>query len=86
MITYRGRRLDGSLAELHQAIDLLDVDTVPESYYLQVIANRVPVPSHTPPVRSTSPTPARPARGSGGPGVANPRHGQQPARPEHVRN
>jgi hypothetical protein len=38
--SYRGRRLDGTLEELQQALDLLDADTVPESYYLQVIAGR----------------------------------------------
>ena len=30
---YRGRRLDGSLAEFHRAVDLLRWDTVPEAVY-----------------------------------------------------
>ena len=37
---YRGRRLDGPVREFHDAVDQLQADTVPESYYLQVIASR----------------------------------------------
>lgn len=40
MTSYRGRRLDGSVLEFHQAIDLLEADTVPESYYQLVMASR----------------------------------------------
>jgi hypothetical protein len=38
--TSRGRRLDGPVREFHAAVDQLQDDTVPESYYLQVIASR----------------------------------------------
>jgi len=59
---YRGRRLDGTLREFHQAVDLLDADTVPESYYLQVIGGR-----------QESAEPAVPKRrGSGGGGEPPP--------------
>jgi hypothetical protein len=37
---YRGRRLAGPVHEFHAAVDQLEDDTVPESYYLQVMASR----------------------------------------------
>jgi hypothetical protein len=55
--SYRARRLDGSIGEFHQAVDLLEADTVPESYYLQVMAGRVergpgqPAPADKPTAR-----------------------------------
>ena len=68
MIAYRGRRLDGPLREFHQAVDLLDADTVPESYYLLVMAGRA-MASHTP---RTSDVEHSGNPDSGGPGVATP--------------
>jgi hypothetical protein len=40
LLAYRGRRLDGPLHEFHQAVDLLEDDTVPLSYYEQVLASQ----------------------------------------------
>ena len=37
---YRGRRLDGPTAEFHAAVDALEADTVPETYYQRVLASR----------------------------------------------
>jgi hypothetical protein len=37
---YRGWWLTGELDDFHQAVDALAADTVPESYYLQVLASR----------------------------------------------
>jgi hypothetical protein len=37
-LSYAGHPLTGSVAELHAAIDALDADTVPESYYQKVLA------------------------------------------------
>jgi hypothetical protein len=37
---YRGYRLDGSVEELHRAVDALERDTVPYAYYLKVLAGR----------------------------------------------
>jgi len=39
-VFYRDIPLDGSLAEFHVAIDLLEEDTVPESYYNKVVASK----------------------------------------------
>jgi hypothetical protein len=39
-LAYRGRRLDGPLAEFHEAVDLLKADTVPQSYYEKVKASQ----------------------------------------------
>jgi hypothetical protein len=38
-IAYRGVPLDGTAAELRRAVDLLEADTVPESYWLKVKAS-----------------------------------------------
>jgi hypothetical protein len=37
--SYAGHPLTGSVAELHAAIDQVDADTVPESYYRKVLAS-----------------------------------------------
>jgi hypothetical protein len=37
---YRGRRLDGPIQHLHAAIDALEADTVPYTYYAKVLADR----------------------------------------------
>jgi hypothetical protein len=38
--SYRGIPLDGTPEELHRAVDLLEADTVPYTYYAKVIANQ----------------------------------------------
>jgi hypothetical protein len=40
-IAYRGVPLDGTAADLHRAVDLLEADTVPESYWRKVKASEV---------------------------------------------
>jgi hypothetical protein len=40
LLRYRGIPLDGTPEQLHRAVDLLDADTVPYTYYLKVIAGR----------------------------------------------
>jgi hypothetical protein len=40
LLTYRGRRLDGSVEEFHMAVDLLEDDDVPHSYYEKVRASQ----------------------------------------------
>lgn len=40
LLTYRGKRLDGPLGEFHDAVDLLEADTVPQTYYEKVLASR----------------------------------------------
>jgi hypothetical protein len=37
---YRGIPLDGTTEQLHRAVDLLEADTVPYTYYAKVIANQ----------------------------------------------
>jgi hypothetical protein len=37
---YRGYRLDGPIQEFHRAMDALERDTVPYTYYLKVLAGR----------------------------------------------
>ena len=39
-LRYRGRRLDGPTTEFHAAVDALEADTVPETYYQRVLASR----------------------------------------------
>jgi hypothetical protein len=39
-LRYRGRRLDGPGREFHAAVDALQADTVPYTYYLKVLAGR----------------------------------------------
>jgi hypothetical protein len=39
-LSYAGYSLTGSVGELYAAIDTLEADTVPESYYRKVIASR----------------------------------------------
>jgi hypothetical protein len=39
-LRYRGHRLDGPVREFHAAIDALEADTVPFTYYLKVLAGR----------------------------------------------
>jgi hypothetical protein len=39
-LRYRGRRLDGPIEHLHAAIDALEADTVPYTYYAKVLAGR----------------------------------------------
>jgi hypothetical protein len=41
-LRYRGVPLDGTPEQLHRAVDLLEADTVPYTYYLKVIASRQP--------------------------------------------
>jgi hypothetical protein len=38
--SYRGIPLDGTSEELHRAVDQLEADTVPYTYYAKVIANQ----------------------------------------------
>jgi hypothetical protein len=40
--SYRGIPLDGTPEQLHRAVDLLEADTVPYTYYAKVIANQRP--------------------------------------------
>jgi hypothetical protein len=37
---YRSIPLDGTREQLHRAVDLLEADTVPYTYYLKVLASR----------------------------------------------
>ena len=47
-LRYRGHRLDGPIQEFHRAVDALERDTVPYTYYLKVLAGRDEPPSeHT---------------------------------------
>ncbi len=39
-LSYAGHPLTGTAEELHAAVDQLDADTVPESYYQKVVASR----------------------------------------------
>lgn len=39
-LRYRGRRLDGPIQQFHAAVDALDQDTVPYTYYAKVLAGR----------------------------------------------
>jgi hypothetical protein len=39
-LRYAGHPLTGSMEELHAAIDQLNADTVPQSYYRNVLAGR----------------------------------------------
>jgi hypothetical protein len=39
-LSYGGHPLTGTAEELHAAVDQLDADTVPESYYQKVLAGR----------------------------------------------
>jgi hypothetical protein len=39
-LRYRGRRLDGHVREFHAAVDALEADTVPFTYYAKVLAAR----------------------------------------------
>jgi hypothetical protein len=39
-LRYRGRRLDGPAWEFHAAVDALQADTVPFTYYAKVLAAR----------------------------------------------
>ena len=39
-LRYRGYRLDGPIQEFHGAVDALERDTVPYTYYLKVLAGR----------------------------------------------
>jgi hypothetical protein len=39
-LRYRGRRLDGPIQHFHTAVDALNHDTVPYSYYAKVLAGR----------------------------------------------
>jgi hypothetical protein len=39
-LRYRGRRLDGPIQQFHAAIDALEADTVPYTYYAKVLAGR----------------------------------------------
>jgi hypothetical protein len=41
-LRYRGIPLDGTPAQLHRAVDQLEADTVPYTYYLKVTASRQP--------------------------------------------
>jgi hypothetical protein len=43
-LRYRGRRLDGPIQQFHAAIDALDQDTVPYTYYAKVLAGRDQAP------------------------------------------
>jgi hypothetical protein len=40
MLRYRGRRLDGPIRHFHAAVDALEADTVPYTYYAKVLAGR----------------------------------------------
>jgi hypothetical protein len=52
--SYRGIPLDGTAEQLHRAVDLLEADTVPYTYYAKVITNQrqreqeEPLGRHTP--------------------------------------
>jgi hypothetical protein len=39
-LRYRGRRLVGPTGAFHAAVDALEADTVPETYYQRVLASR----------------------------------------------
>ena len=39
-LRYRGRRLDGPIQQFHAAVDALEADTVPFTYYAKVLAGR----------------------------------------------
>jgi hypothetical protein len=39
-LRYRSIPLDGTTQQLHRAVDLLEADTVPYTYYAKVIASR----------------------------------------------
>jgi hypothetical protein len=39
-LRYRGRRLDGPIQQFHAAVDALEADTVPYTYYAKVLAGR----------------------------------------------
>jgi hypothetical protein len=39
-LRYRGRRLDGAIQQFHAAVDALQADTVPYTYYAKVLAGR----------------------------------------------
>jgi len=39
-LRYRGQRLDGSIREFHAAVNALQADTVPYTYYAKVLAGR----------------------------------------------
>jgi hypothetical protein len=39
-LRYRGWRLDGPIQQFHAAVDALDQDTVPYTYYAKVLAGR----------------------------------------------
>jgi hypothetical protein len=43
-LRYRGRRLDGPIREFHAAVDALEADTVPYTYYAKVLADRGQAP------------------------------------------
>ncbi|HEX6676018.1 MAG TPA: hypothetical protein VF486_13425 [Actinomycetes bacterium] len=51
-LSHAGHPLTGTAEELHAAVDQLDADTVPASYYQKVLASRV---GHTPGSRQTTP-------------------------------
>jgi hypothetical protein len=59
MLSYRGRRLTAGLDEFHRAIDLLQEDTVPESYYLLVLASRYEREQASHPTGRTTTNPKR---------------------------
>jgi hypothetical protein len=39
-LRYRSRRLDGPIQQFHAAVDALEQDTVPYTYYAKVLAGR----------------------------------------------
>jgi hypothetical protein len=41
-LRYHGYRLDGPVEAFHRAVDALERDTVPYTYYLKVLAGREP--------------------------------------------
>jgi len=43
-LRYRGRRLDGPIEQFHAAVDALEADTVPFTYYARVLAGRDQAP------------------------------------------
>ena len=43
-LRYRGRRLDGPIQQFHAAVDALEADTVPYTYYAKVLAGRDQAP------------------------------------------
>jgi hypothetical protein len=59
MPSYRGRRLDGSVHELHQAVDLLQADTVPLSYAQKVWASQYEREQASHPTDRTTTNPKR---------------------------